>query len=146
MNNNNKVGIDYGNGKCNIDLDTGIRYGVIGYNTISSEALDDIHMRGFNVSYDNYIKELEAAGKTEEEIEEMVEFYESDNDTYEYKADGYEIITSGLGLFVIHSPYTTTCKFCSPCCPGAGDLDNCIDDGVETYCLGPEWFDYSHLY
>ena len=143
---NKNAGIDYGNGKCNIDLNIGVRYGVISFNSISPDALDDIYTLGRNVSYDNYIRELEAQNKTEDEIEELTEFYESDNDIYEYKEDGYEIVTSELGLYVINSPYTTNCKFCSPCCPGAGDLDNYLDEGVEAYCLGVEWFDYSHLY
>ena len=135
----NLVGIDYGNGKSNIDLSTGIRYGVISYNKIKPEALDELYTDGTNLDYNNYIKELEAEGKTEDEIEELTEFYESDNDTYEYKENGYGILTTDLGLYVIKSPYTITCQFCSPCCPGAGDLDNYLEEGVETYCLEAEW-------
>ena len=135
---NNLIGIDYGNGKANIDVETGIRYGVISYNKIDQEALNDIYQNGENLDYNNYVKELLDEGKTEEEIEELTEFYEEDNDTYEYKANGYEILTTDLGLYIIKSPYTTTCRFCSPCCPGAGDLDNYLEDGVETYCLEAE--------
>ncbi len=67
--------------------------------------------------------------------------YQEDNDTYRYERDGYVIETSSLGLYIIKSPYYTFAAFCSPCCPGAGDLDTPRDGGVKTYCLGPDWFD-----
>lgn len=41
MSNKNYPGIDYGGGQSNIDRKTGIRYGVIGQNSISPEAMDD---------------------------------------------------------------------------------------------------------
>jgi hypothetical protein len=44
-------------------------------------------------------------------------------------------------IFVLKSPYYTFAQFCSPCAPGAGNLDNPIDGGVKTYCLGSEWFE-----
>lgn len=67
--------------------------------------------------------------------------YQEDEDTYRYEQDGYALETSSLGLYVIRSPYYTHAAFCSPCCPGAGDLDLPHADGERTYCLGPEWFE-----
>ncbi len=70
--------------------------------------------------------------------------YEGDNDQYRFESDGYVIETSSLGLYVIQSPFYTYAAFCSPCCPGAGDLDSprlTAESGVKTYCLGPDWFD-----
>jgi hypothetical protein len=73
--------------------------------------------------------------------------YQEDNDTYRYERDGYVLETSSLGIYVTRSPYYTFAAFCSPCCPGAGDLDSprlTAESGVKTYCLGPEWFDDEH--
>jgi len=44
-------------------------------------------------------------------------------------------------LFLTKSPYYTFTQFCSPCAPGAGDLDNPLENGVKTLCFGPEMFD-----
>lgn len=44
-------------------------------------------------------------------------------------------------IFVLKSPFYTFAQFCSPCVPGAGNLDNPIEDGAKTYCLGHDWFD-----
>jgi hypothetical protein len=70
--------------------------------------------------------------------------YEEDSDTYRYSEDGYVLETSSLGIYVIRSPFYTFAAFCSPCCPGAGNLDSprlTAESGVKTYCLGPDWFD-----
>lgn len=50
--------------------------------------------------------------------------------------------------FILKSPYFTYADHCSPCVPGAGDLDNPTTwdqvnkgFGVKAYCLGPDFFD-----
>jgi hypothetical protein len=58
-----------------------------------------------------------------------------------YEADGYRLETTSLGVYVTQSPYYTRAAFCSPCCPGAGDLDSPREHGVKAYCLGPDWFE-----
>jgi hypothetical protein len=65
--------------------------------------------------------------------------------------------TDGFGIWIERSPFYTYAGFCSPCAPGAGDLDNALsptltsdrdrydsnvgDHGVKTYCFGHDWFD-----
>src|SRR5208337_739290 len=46
-------------------------------------------------------------------------------------------------IFVIKSPYFTFAPFCSPCVPGAGDLDGAGKDrrGVKCFALGHYWFE-----
>lgn len=44
-------------------------------------------------------------------------------------------------LFVTRSPYYTLAEFCSPCAPGAGDLDSPNEDGIKTLCFGHEMFE-----
>lgn len=49
--------------------------------------------------------------------------------------------TDGFGIWVIKSPFYTLSGFCSPCAPGAGDLDSPMEDGVKTYCLNGSFFE-----
>lgn len=66
------------------------------------------------------------------------------DDIAEYKEDGVEITfyyDQNVAI-VTNSPYKTRANLCSPCYPGAGDLDNCDDLSTNvTYCLGPDWFE-----
>ncbi len=61
-----------------------------------------------------------------------------------YESDGYKI-TDCLDndLFVLGSPYYTYAQFCSPCVPGAGNLDSPTEPetGAKCYALGHDWFD-----
>jgi hypothetical protein len=42
---------------------------------------------------------------------------------------------------VLKSPYYSLAQFCSPCVPGAGNLESEDEDGVKTYCLSHDWFE-----
>jgi hypothetical protein len=44
-------------------------------------------------------------------------------------------------VFITRAPFFTLAAFCSPCAPGAGDLDSPRADGVPAYCFGHDWFD-----
>ena len=46
-----------------------------------------------------------------------------------------------MDIFITKSPYYTTCTFCSPCAPNAGDLSHPVDGGVKAYCFGHDWFE-----
>lgn len=61
---------------------------------------------------------------------------------WNYVSDGYTLTDClDSDIFVVASPYYTFAQFCSPCVPGAGNLDNAMEDGIKTYCLGHEWFE-----
>jgi len=117
------AGIDYGLGRNNIDLETGIRYGVISLNNVSSEWLD----------------EFEAQYLEEENPDENYLPEECSPISYKYEKDGlvceYSPNSSMNILFVFKSEVIVKAKFCSPCVPGAGDLDNLDPEGIETYGL-----------
>jgi len=161
----------------NFDEKTGIRYGVISPHAVSSEALDDVYQNGTDPAYEygqqeilNEIKTLcEDNGlnfdriDTDSFIDEYSNHFEGSGDGQtDYSDSEYTLHVSGdnFGIFVMKSPYYTYTHNCSPCAPGAGDLNNPIDvDGAggksepspyqlfasscteKTYCLGPEWFD-----
>jgi len=156
----------------NYDEKTGIRYGVISPHNISSWSLDEIYQNGTDPQYESGKQEIiknlntvfEIAGIrsddhktviTDEIIQEYSDHYESDGSgIMDYSDSEYDLHVSGdnFGIFVMKSPYYTFCRGCSPCAPGAGDLNNPIDPvnlnlstlehiSAKTLCLGPEWFD-----
>lgn len=44
-------------------------------------------------------------------------------------------------VMVLESPFYTFACFCSPCVPGAGDINSPDPDGVKAYCFGHDFFD-----
>lgn len=157
-------GIDYGMGLTNIDHATGIRYGVIALNSLGSFAFDDLEAvyPGPNCPQCG-----NDAQETQEDAEEE-DFapYRPHGVCGDYRCASCQIVFDGedaygeepigyrsndpayelgtcldVNLFVTRAPYYTLAPFCSPCVPGAGDLDSAHDGGVKTYCLGHDWFE-----
>lgn len=158
-------GIDYGLGRTNIDKSNGIRYGVISQHSVMPEALDDVEsdygepscpecggevlpsdskdLPEESEDWDNY----QYYGCNDYACVDCKHFLDS-QDVYPeeaigqyYDHDGYQITDClDTDLMVIKSPYYTFAQFCSPCVPGAGNLDGFMNDGVKTYCLGHDWF------
>ncbi|MCK9432962.1 MAG: hypothetical protein M0R00_08390 [Candidatus Omnitrophica bacterium] len=160
----------------NFDEKTGIRYGVISPHSISSFALDDIYNEGTDPQYESAKEDFENGLKSaikefcdnnsnmrlddrhidiDAIMDQWNDHYESDGSgIMDYSDNEYSLHVSGdnFGIFVMKSPYYTFCRGCSPCAPGAGDLNNPIDPvnlnlstlehiSAKTLCLGPEWFD-----
>jgi len=158
----------------NFDETTGIRYGVISPHSISSNCDYDLY-EGPN-STDPYYESMRTeislsvnelmnntnyniSDDLKEQIKDMIldemsERYENPDGQMDYSDNEYSLHVSGdnFGIFVMKSPYYTFCRGCSPCAPGAGDLNNPIDPvnlnlstlehiSAKTLCLGPEWFD-----
>ena len=151
----------------NYDEKTGIRYGVISPHSISGDCMYDLY-EGPNSTdpwYESGIEEIknQHSGEPEESIEEYIQefsdHYENPDGSMDYSDNEYTLHVSGdnFGIFVMKSPYYTYCRGCSPCAPGAGDLDSPVDisqkdeitgnywlsSNGKTLCLGPEWFDKS---
>lgn len=142
MNNNNK-GIDYGNGIVNIDLETGIRHGVIP--TYAVQTWSDYSEAFYILECPTCSKdldfELEACPHCNVAYPEgMLKFVEPS--FFFYDADGYlcEQQADAIDIFILKSPYYTFCQYCSPCAPGAGYILNSLSNGIKTYCFGHDWF------
>jgi hypothetical protein len=154
------AGIDYGRGTTNIDNATGIRYGTIDQQTLSPYALDDYEadygdptcgkcggplVDWDSEKHDAYADPRGCCDYACEGCEIIVDSSDAfdDEPLGHHLSDGeYEShITERLGVWFTKSPYYTTCRFCSPCCPGAGDLNNYCEDGVKAYCPGEDFFD-----
>ncbi len=120
-------GIDYGMGKTNIDQKTGIRFGVISANNV------------------DYWYESSEPFTPENLSEEELEDFE----TQEYFVKDKEIFAvqsvSTNDIIVERSKYFTYASFCSPCCPGACNLTDFIEDdrpeSNKCYCFGKDWFE-----
>lgn len=83
--------------------------------------------------------------------------YQADDHDWLYEQDGYKL-TNCLqsDVFILSSPYFTYAQYCSPCVPGACNLDSPLvtppDSGDfepdwqalrdnRAYCLGHDWFE-----
>jgi hypothetical protein len=161
----NYAGIDYsGPGStANRDVETGIRYGMISQHSVMPEALDDVYSKGDDLQHEQMKEDMQesiAAGITaaveqyggtvadpDELAAEIMGVVEFDNccdesGPYAYESDGLKVqTTSDNELWVFKSPFYTRAQFCSPCVPGAGNLDTFCEDGPKTYCLGTDWFE-----
>ena len=159
------AGIDYsGPGSTvNRDEETGIRYGMISMNSLDCYAVDDIYSNGNDIGYEAAIEEikdnLQAGFRSvmedlglkaeDDDLSDMADsvmqgqdFEREESGPYRYECEGYNLqTTSNNELWVFKSPYYTHAQFCSPCVPGAGNLDCPCPDGPKTYCLGPDWFE-----
>ncbi len=160
------AGIDYGMGLSNIDKETGIRFGVISQNSVMPEAMDDVEYdygdptcpkcgnvvmadSGFlcpPVGRDDYEQYGHGCAdfvcETCEHTLDSQDCYGDEAIGWKYEDDGYQLVDClDNDVFVLKSPFYTFARFCSPCVPGAGNLDDWEDGAVKTYCLGHDWFE-----
>lgn len=165
-------GIDYGNNQTNIDKETNIRYGVISQGSINPESLDDIYFGSNSTdrNYDAWKEEIKSkiesalddfmlSSQAKELAEHAVEDYDNLGDCYQsdeinpHFDDNEYIIEKCLDfdLFIIKSPFFTYAQFCSPCVPGACNLDtplnpacpNCNNDFLpenKTSCPAGDYY------
>ena len=153
------LGIDYGaTTGANRDSETGIRYGVISQNSVLQAWADSAeadygepacpHCGNPVVEYND-----DAHGEYDGDCAEYAcescrrtydtsECYGEEPIGWSYDYDEYTLTDClDTDIFVLKSPYYTFAAYCSPCVPGAGNLDSPHPDGVPTYCLGHDWFE-----
>ncbi len=147
------IGIDYGGGTVNCDFDTGIRYGVVSMHSVLQAWADSAepdygeaeeahcpHCQHVQYGVWQWGEDTQCPQCEKEYEVELPDFSEPLGETY--IGDGYIMETClDTDIMVIRSPYFTFCVFCSPCVPGAGDLNTPHAEGIKTYCLGHDWFD-----
>lgn len=149
----NYAGIDYSCGSgANQDTETGIRYGVIAINSLSSNVWDDIENiyiqscpncgdelnEQFKLDLANEDLDCPSCGKNMSEDDSWPE----EPSGKAWKGDSaYNLEFTELYCFVTKAPVAIKATYCSPCMPGAGDLDSPNPDGILTYALDPSFFD-----
>lgn len=146
----------------------GYRYGVISQHSLDQDALQELwtSVHSTDVSFEYWLNELKNNLKGvlgdyvygKDRLEEIVsgiiddycltDHYEGDGDSSFSYNDGRYIVENCLitDITVLKSPYYTYAKFCSPCVPGACNLDSPLEDfddakHCRAYCFGPEWFE-----
>jgi len=142
------IGIDYGMGSTNRDPETGIHYGVIHQHEVLQAWCDSAEPNYvYSCPYcGNELKkgmDARRCGACYKKIDpdfdfdmlEPLSFFVDDGEYLAECGDDYG------DIFIIKSPYYTTCQYCSPCAPGAGYIMNTVKDGIKAYCFGPDWFD-----
>ena len=135
------VGIDYAFGQANVDTTNGIRFGVISQNAILqawSDSSKPVYPDEVEEQLDGDL--VDEAGRPFEPDTSWLE--DVDPIAYVYNGDGYVMETClDSDVMVLKSDYYTFASFCSPCLPGAGNLDCPYLDGVKTFCLDGSWFE-----
>lgn len=154
-------GIDYGLGRTNRDTETGIRYGVISQYTVGQAWYDDAQPDYGEATCPKCGNAAKEYGDSHEDYDSYSEYGCADYacENCEHTLDSCEVFSEEpLGhsfenaeytltncldsdIMVIKSPYYTFAQFCSPCVPGAGNLDSPMPEGAKTYCLGHNWFE-----
>ena len=154
------VGIDYGLGQSNVDKENGIRYGVISQHSVGQAWYNDARPdygdatcpkcgnKALEYDADKDGDEWTSSSGCSDYMCESCQYvfdsYEAFGDEpqgWNYSDDEYELTDClDSDIFVLKSPFYTFAQFCSPCVPGAGNLDSPMDDGAKTYCLGHDWF------
>ena len=157
------LGIDYGHGNTNRDAKTGIRYGVISQHSVTQAWCDSAEPDYGDPHCPKCGNAAVNSGELPEESENWdiakgacsdwgclrCEYVFDAQDAFgeepigwNYDGDGYKLTDClDSDIFVLESSFYTFAQFCSPCVPGAGNLDNAMEDGVQTYCLGHDWFE-----
>ena len=142
-------------GQANVDPKTGIRYGVISQHSVGEQWYENAEPEygtpeeitcpeceleiwaGSNTKWGDEITCPECGQLVEVQIPDMTE-----PAGWSYEGEGYKLSDClDTDIFVLDSPYYTFAQFCSPCVPGAGNLDTPLEGGVKCYCLGHDWFE-----
>ncbi|WNA15647.1 hypothetical protein XaC1_4 [Xanthomonas phage XaC1] len=156
----------------NVNVSTGISYGVINANVIDGDVLHnisfgsnsiDITMLSLRIDHAQSQEDInfvlpvislsESANRFYNRVQEALDatsidwdsFYteheEINSDVYSAIVDGCEVLysTDSNTITVIDSPYTDKFARCSPCYPGAGDLNTRDNDGINTYTVPSDW-------
>lgn len=156
---------DYGMGRTNVDHEAGTHFGVISQRAIAqawsdsaepdygkpacpkcgSEVFGDGPSEGFEQYEDSGCAEFICADC--EITIDGSDCYGDETIGWNYDGDGYQMTDClDSDVMILASPYFTFAPYCSPCVPGAGDLDSASEgefdesNGVKTYCVGHDWF------
>lgn len=104
---------------CNIDHETGVRFGVI-------------HSHKVDYVWDSFEPDYPEC--------ECEDYCQCECIGHSYSREGYCASIDEYGdIFILKSPFYTLCGLCSPCAPNAGYLTS--EGEYMTYCFGHDWFE-----
>lgn len=141
----------------NINPTTGIRFGIISAHALDPEIVDKLQ-QGRDVNYEEAKSELWASIKqvcgeymsdrdsddvADMACERLSDHFEQDEPVHEFEIAGVKGRTTWLGgalmVWVFESPYTDNFRLCSPCVPGACDLNSHEGEGYLGYDVPADW-------
>lgn len=147
----------------NYNTETGIPFGTIYLNNLDPDTASWLWTEGIDLSYEEAYEDAKAEIRSdidqeiqdgtfdpdEDDIEDEIALrlenldIQIDEPTIEGEYEGVKYMISWLGaaplLWVFESPFTGRYHQCSPCVPGAGDLDSPDEDGELCYDVPPDW-------
>lgn len=142
----------------NVNPETGIRYGIVAAHSLDPEIIDQMQREGTDVHYEEAKSDLWDAIKrtcsdsmsdrdsddvADLAVERISDHWQDDEPTHEFELQGVEGRTTWLGgallVWIFHSPFTDRFDLCSPCLPGACDLDSPNPDGYVGYTIPEDW-------
>ena len=142
----------------NYNPESGVPYGVIACDSLDSDLVQELwYTHGTDLSYEAAVNEFREevraelsesdndfdANEIESEIDSRLEWeeFQIDEPTIEGEYEGVKYHISWLGgaplLWVFESPFVKPHAQCSPCVPGAGDLDS--EGDVLCYDVPDDW-------
>jgi len=121
-----------------------VAYGVASLNSLADWVWEEFTDNGASLTAREIEAEFYAENPGETELPESFwDDVEITEECFELETDGMKLGLSWLGgapiVWVFESPHMARFAPCSPCVPGAGDLDSPEPDGVMAYCLPGEW-------
>lgn len=155
------IGIDYGMGTSNRDPENGIRYGVISQHSVLQAWADSSepdygeptcpkcggivgeYDGDKHNTYDEYrLGCADYACEPCKIILDSQDVFGEEPIGWNVDDGEYKLVDClDSDIMVLKSPYFTYAQYCSPCVPGAGNLDSPMKSGVKCYCLGHDWFE-----
>lgn len=126
--------------------ETGIAYGVVSLNSLQSWVFEEFMNHGKDLSFESAMEEFDSENPEadDDERQDYIDSLHIEEPDYELTRDGMKLGLSYLGgaplVWVFESPHTAEVRQCSPCVPGAGDLDNPCEGGMVAYTLPKVWF------
>jgi len=135
-----------GTGLVNCDTETGTPYGVVSMNALEDWVFDEFFNAGENLTARSAFEESGIDPDDDGAVQEFWDYYECDEEEYalDLPDEGLHLGLSYLGgaplVWVYKSPHVAFCRPCSPCVPGAGDLDSKVEPGMRCYDLPADWY------
>lgn len=133
----------------NFNSETGLPYGVVQGNNLNADLLDELYFKALAIEEERLIEEeaeaMIAAGKTFDSAwqSEFLEDCTIDEPSAAFEYEGIHLQYSWLGgapiVFSFNGPVQKVKSYCSPCVPGAADLDSGLGE-IECHGFPKDWY------
>lgn len=133
----------------NFNSETGLPYGVVQGNNLQPDLLDELYFKALDICEENLLEEeriTRAENGQCDDVDWQDEFLEGctiDEPSASFEYDGIHLQYSWLGgapiVFSFNGPVQKVQSYCSPCVPGAADLDS-GEGEIECHGFPKDWY------